>query len=134
MNALAVISAIKTFFFPTPRRMSELEQRNQRSCVLSQALQNRIGAVEWSKGYEGWKGIQCGQTVCCDHLWGGRESTWDDKKEKGKEEDLYVWVALHNLLYPGQREGRVTIVGSLLLCCIDLSLPEGVEELVKGLS
>jgi hypothetical protein len=117
--------------------MSELEQgtgRNQRSSVLSQALQNRIGAVQCSKGYEGSKGIRCGQTVCCDHLGGGRMSTMNGKKEEGKEEDLYVWVALHNLLYSGQRQGRVTIVGSLLLCCIDLSLPEGVEELVKGLS
>ncbi len=55
-------------------------------------------------------------------------------RKKGKGEHLYVWVALHNLLYPGQRQGRVTIVGSLLLCSIDLPLPEGVEELVKGLS
>jgi hypothetical protein len=61
-------------------------------------------------------------------------STRSGKKEKGKEEDLYVGVALHNLLYPGQRQGWVTIVGSLLLCSIDLPLPEGVEELVKGLS
>jgi hypothetical protein len=52
------------------------------------------------------------------------------RKSKGKEKDLYVGVALHNLLYPGQRQGWVAIVGSLLLCSIDLSLPEGVEELV----
>jgi len=61
-------------------------------------------------------------------------STKKGKKERVKEKDLYVWVALHDLLYPGQRKGRVTIVGSLLLCRIYLSLPEGVKELVKGLS
>ena len=65
-------------------------------------------------------------------LWSNVNGEWEERK--GKEEDLYVGVALHNLLYPGQRQGRVTIVGSLLLCSINLSLPEGVEELVKGLS
>lgn len=61
-------------------------------------------------------------------------SRWGECKGEGKGKHLYVGVALHNLLYSGQREGRVTVVGSLLLCSIDLSLPEGVEELVKGLS
>jgi hypothetical protein len=67
-------------------------------------------------------------------IWVGSYVTLGSREGKGKGEHLYVGVALHNLLYPGQRKGRVTIVGSLLLCRIDLSLPEGVEELVKGLS
>ena len=52
----------------------------------------------------------------------------------GDEGHLYVWVALHDFLYPGERERGVSIVGSLLLCRINLSLPEGVKELMKGLS
>jgi hypothetical protein len=66
MNARAVISAIKTFL-----RMSGMNRREKpESSVLSQALQNRIGAVQCGKGYEGQKAIRCGQTVCCDHLVG----------------------------------------------------------------
>lgn len=132
MNARAVISAIKTFFFyRQPWNVKQAREKPE-SCVLSQALQNRMGAVQCGKGYVGI--LRCGQTVCCDHLVVGVMISGWRERGKGEGEHLYVGVALHNLLYPGQRQGRVTIVGSLLLCSIDLSLPEGVEELVKGLS
>ena len=68
-------------------------------------------------------------------IWEGfRRSCHVSEGRRGNECHLYIGVALHNLLYPCQREWWVSIVGSLLLCSIDLSLPEGMEELVEGLS
>lgn len=86
---------------------------------------------------DGWKLHDVGPTICSDHL--GRNSEvmsvcHVSEGRRGNECHLYIGVTLHNLLYPCQREWRVSIVGSLLLCSIDLSLPEGVEELVEGLS
>lgn len=43
-----------------------------------------------------------------------------------------IWVTLHDLLDPGQWEGRVTIIRSFLLCSVNLPPPERRQEFLEG--
>lgn len=45
-----------------------------------------------------------------------------------------IWVALHDLLDPGQWEGRVTVIWGILLCSVDLPPPKRREEFREGLA
>lgn len=88
------------------------------------------GVQRVSFGENGLQGED--RTICSDHLfetlflmpqvWGGKEG----------RAYFDIWVALHDLLYPRQREGRVAVIRGVLLCGVDLSPPEGREELLEG--
>jgi hypothetical protein len=113
--------------------MSEREQGTSGAAYFHKLCKRELGLYNVVKDMRDRKVYGVDKPSAAIICVGGGMSTRNWKKESIKE-DLYVWVALHDLLYPSQRKGRVTIVGSLLLCCIYLSLPERVKELVKGLS
>lgn len=45
-----------------------------------------------------------------------------------------VWITFHDFFDSSKGEGRVSEIGCLLFCRIDLSLPEGTEEFIEGIA
>lgn len=64
MKALAVISEINTTVVASVRQQPLVRRRE--NDVLSQALQNRMGAVHAFKGRIRWNDMV--HTICCNHL------------------------------------------------------------------
>src|ERR1700722_8394163 len=60
------------------------------------------------------------------------------KKTSGKlgktHAHFHIGIALHHLLDSSQRQWRMTVVGYIVFCSIDLPLPEGQQEVVQRLS
>ena len=104
--------------------------------VLSQALQKRIGAGDWSL-------VSITRT---------REEVLRDApsaaiiyhtisnemqalvRSDGNETYFDIRVALHDLLDTSEWQGWMAVVGSLLLCSINLPLPERAQEVIERLS
>ena len=52
-------------------------------------------------------------------------------RSDGNEAYFDIWVALHDLLDTREWQGWMAVVGSLLLCGIDLPLPERAQEVIE---
>src|ERR1700722_3685849 len=65
-------------------------------------------------------------------------SKMQKKKTSGKlgktHAHFHIGIALHHLLDSSQRQWRMTVVGYIVFCSIDLPLPEGQQEVVQRLS
>src|ERR1700733_997656 len=67
------------------------------------------------------------RTICSNHLLRGfflmRKLAWKERRAY-----FDIWVALHDLLYPCQWEGRMAVIRGILLGGVDLSPPERRKE------